>query len=510
MRNWSVMIYQYIPILLLLLGMSNGVYADILPVGTDLTIAIEARPMAAKKSQNYEKTWVTTCNTISKYFENRTGTIGRGSFSRISCLPKPTSLDKILKQPNKPSWVLMLSDTDARSGFEFFFIVGSKGLSQASQLMGPTNSFLADIKEPKYLKNICFYLLDQLPVFSLVTVKSETSSVTLDPQLDPEILPKEYILYTLRFDSKNQVWLPRAVGFAKPPEKKSAINNEWQVTLHKGVLSSNEPLFAHNSAGRGMLRKTFLDNLGSFFSKFGLQSLITGILSSLDSNLSGIRYGYPMLKSQDIISKSSMLSMFTEIRGGPLSGIRIYYDKTPLIKRTSSEQLVEHFGWSCLNLGWSFNIPVPLFASSVVHKFDFAPKIGVYNLDSLLAVTDESNVQQTANFTLKNAMNAGFETGVEHATKNLGLLRGWLAFNRSWGTQGATATRITSTKAGIDVYWNLLDIGKMKFKLLTFGSAESLRLSKDPPPADDESSVVAITDLSYNLVFLGAGATIAW
>ena len=505
MRGIAIRLIQ---VLLLLLGMTSDLYAQIQPVGTDLTIAIERRTLSADKTKTYRAEWTALCRTISKYFENRTGTIGRGPFTDVTCLDKATSLDAILNKKKVPSWVLLVSDTDTQSGFEIFYISKGKPISQASQLMAATDTFLADIKDPKYLKNICFYLLDQLPVFSLVTIKSDTASVVLDPQLDPELLPREYVLYTLRFDAKKKVWLPRPVGFARPPDNKSGA--EWPVTLQRGAFIGADPVFAHNAKGRGMLKKTLLDNLGSFFSKFGLKSLLSGFLASLDSNLSGIRYGYPMLKSKDIISKSSMLSMFTEIRGGPLSGIRLYYDKTPLIKRTVGNGLPERFGWSCLTAGWSFNIPVPKTFSSTIHKFDFAPKIGIYDLDSLLVVTDTKGEQHTADFALKNAMDIGFETGVEHATKSMGLWRAWLAMNRSWNTKSTSGTRITSTKAGLDAYWSLFKLGKTRFKLLTFGSFEELNLTKDPSPPGATITKVVITDLSYNLIFLGAGATLAW
>lgn len=241
------------------------------------------------------------------------------------------------------------------------------------------------------------------------------------------------------------------------------------------------------------------------------ETLVTPPKTALVSNLYGIRYASPLLKSKDIVSKAPMISMFAEFRNGAAKGMRIYYEKTPMVKQKTAEGEVARFAWSRLTLGWSLDIPVPQIFSSVIHKIDITPKLGIYNLDGLFNVTNEYGETEVAKFFLKDVSSIGFESGVEHGTQSMGLFRFWFAFYRSWGLTGATTIYATSLKTGIDFYWDLFEFQQTTFKILTFGSYESLDLKKeikDQPEVDN--SAMNINQLSYKLFFFGVGATLAW
>jgi hypothetical protein len=134
------------------------------------------------------------------------------------------------------------------------------------------------------------------------------------------------------------------------------------------------------------------------------------------------------------------------------------------------------------------------------------PQVGIYDLDCHLILLDPKGIAHPADFNLKRSPSFGAEMGVEHTTRRLGVLRGWMGLNHA---PNATATKasITSARAGVDMYWHVMEIGKMHLKLLTFGSFEDLKLSKEPPAAIE---MVAITDLWYQLALVGAGAAATW
>ena len=490
----------------------TSAFSNAIPVKLDLAIFLSTDKTMNGENSAYFQQWRQGCKLIKSYFENRELRFGAGPFQAVRCLTQPTTLDK-LYNAHQTSWALRVTDNTQLSGFEIFYLGGRRPLREAAQLSTPSPHFFDGLQDKKLVKSVSVLLQDQLPIYSLVRLLPLQKEIAVDSPLLPDPVPDAFVLYTLSFDPGAELWIVRPVGFIKPSGLSLTQTVKWEVTLHDGTTAGDTILFAHNAAGPGQIKDTMSDRLQSLLGKFGISAIYDQFLATLSSNLSGIRYGMPVYPALDLVGKSTMLSLFTEVRGGALRGLRLYYDKTPRVSEKTANGEPSYFGWSSLNLGWSFDLPLPAFSKDLVGRFDFQPKIGILSLDTRLAGTDEYGVVHTAAFKLNDAVNLGFECGLEREMFELAMLRGWTGLLYSSGTLGGNKTRFTSLSYGIDAYWDLRSWGPFRLKALTFISKESLSIGKtvrESPDKDLTDYRGEISNVSYELMFFGLGATVAW
>jgi hypothetical protein len=210
-----------------------------------------------------------------------------------------------------------------------------------------------------------------------------------------------------------------------------------------------------------------------------------------------------------VITETALLSALLEIRSGPLSGLRFYYDLTP---RAEKERygLTEHFEMSRTSLGWAWEIIPPESWQGLISRIDLQPKFGILSFDSKLAVQDNLGDYQLTSFEARRVLNLNAELGLEKESI------GWRT--RLWGSYSSAqaslvksnGVSVTSARVGFDVYMDLMKEEKWDLKALVFGFGERLLLQRDTKAIDDSSSDLAIRQFGFNLLFLGGGVTVSW
>ena len=484
------------------------------PLGLDLTIFLEAGGRwEATQDSTHRGAWRMACDNLKALFENPSGRFGHGPFSAVKCLDKPTTLDSFASGPQKPSWAMQVTDSDKQSGIAIYFMGAARPRLEAIQLATPSEKFMEGLTHKKAASGLALILQDDLPMFSLVRLTDDGRQLEVESPLLPDPIPAEFILYTLDFDQQGDFWAPVPVGYLKSENVGLSRDIRWKLTLHDGSFQKGQLLFAHNEQGRGSTRDSTGDRLSGLLGRFGIGSLIGGLMTALSQNLSGIRYGYPLPPNVDVVSKSKMLSLFTEVRAGPLSGLRLYYDTAPKITDVAASGEQVYFGWSAMEAGWAFNLNLPQWLAPVANRLDLQPRVGMISLDSKLAGQDQFGMQWVSQFKIELATVYGLEIGLERDFTKKSLLRVWAGALYSWSALGITQTKFLSLRSGVDFYWDLFDMGPFKFKGLLFGSMENLSIQKKfTLPADnkkiDRSGEIA--GVTYQLMFCGMGATIAW
>ena len=484
------------------------------PPGLDLTIFLEAGGRwESAKNPVYRNQWREACAGLKSIFANPEGRFGHGAFTSAKCLDKPTTLDELSRDRTRPSWAMRVLDNDLQSGIAIYFMGASHPRPEAMQEGSPSDKFMDGLTHKKVANALALLLEDALPMFSLVRVDDDARQIDVESPLLPDPVPVELVLYSLEFDSVADLWVPAPVGYIKSENVGLSREIRWKLKLHEGSFHKGQMLFAHNEQGRGMTQNANVSRLGALLSRFGVTSLIEGVVTALSQNFSGIRYGYPLLPPLDVVGKSKMLSLFTEVRGGALTGLRLYYDMAPKVTDVAVNGEQVYFEWSALEVGWAFNLNLPHWLNPVANRLDLQPRAGLITLDSKMAGSDQFGMQWAAEFKLDHAIVYGLEVGVERDLLGKSLLRGWTGALYSSSVLGIKQTNFMSVRAGLDLYWDLFDMGPLKFRGLLFGSMENLSIHKHfTVPADnakvDRGGV--ITDVSYQLIFCGVGGTIAW
>jgi hypothetical protein len=206
-----------------------------------------------------------------------------------------------------------------------------------------------------------------------------------------------------------------------------------------------------------------------------------------------------------------MLSVFSEIRSGPLSGLRFYYDKAPESNFVTEDGNQGYWGWSSLSLGWSFATPLPKFVKPILSQFDIYPKIGYLNLASRMTARDLDGNFYPIDLKIDKKLLLGLELGAEHPFLNSSLMRLWFSYSKMYDRQSAVSSAYSSLKTGLDFYWDLFSMGSTRLKFLTFGLFQydnlTGTLSLDERLNDIEKQTFPI---AYRLYFVGAGVTLAW
>ena len=484
------------------------------PLGLDLTIFLEADGRwSANKNPGYKIQWREACANLKTLFENPGGKFGHGPFTAVRCLNESSKLGDLKKMRPAPSWAMRVIDSDKQSGVEIYFLGAKNPRMEATQLGNASDKFLEGLTHKKVVTSLALLLQDRLPMFTLVNITDDDArQIELESPLLPDPVPDEFAVYSLQFDDANDIWAPRSVGYIKSGSSGLGSQIKWKLKLHRGSFEKGQMLFAHNARGRGKGSDAAEGRLSSLFKRFGVTALAEGLMTALSENITGIRYGYQLFPSLDVVGKSNMLSLFTEVRAGPLGGLRFYYDTAPKVNQLLPTGDQTYFGWSAINMGWAFGMALPEWLAPVANRFDLQPKVGLIKLDTRLGGVDDRGMAQTAEFKMNSPV-YGVEAGLERDLFSLALLRGWAGMLYSSSSIGSSKINFLSFRSGIDSYWDLTTIGPFKLKALVFGSMENLSINKQFNAPVDDSVVdrgAAITKVSYQMKFLGLGVTIAW
>ncbi len=236
------------------------------------------------------------------------------------------------------------------------------------------------------------------------------------------------------------------------------------------------------------------------------------IFGTLSSNYGGVRIGKSFIVDS-LLSKTFLVSALAEIRGGPLQGLRWYYDIVPQVKSTA-RGAPESFRLARASLGWSFDIDMPSPVSDYIKVVDFQPKIGLLDLKTNLVIQDTQNPPSDAvtslSFEARNVLDLAGELGFEQQTSNF-RARVWTSVSgAAFGVSNKEDVKVFSSRTGLDFYYDLLGLNlPFSTSLLAFGMFENLSLSKDPTKIQKVSGV-GISSISFSTFFLGGGLTLSW
>ena len=365
-----------------------------------------------------------------------------------------------------------------------------------------------------------------------LSIKPIRKGNSLEYKYSQADLPEELTAYHLDWNSKGSLWQSVVVGKSKLERNNSGGG---YYTLDDATLSAmkRRSVFLHRSEGpqNAKLRwavslKQATKNLDQAVSsgKFGefLQgiplNLLDSLLSSAASGYFGFRYGQQILPPEGelgrLLAKTKMISVLVEVRSGPLNGLRYYYDKLPEEKAkiemadgTTDEQYV---GFARHIIGYSFGLEL----SGFVDRITVDPKLGIWKFNARLpaATNENGDVTKLENFNLGRTFSLALETGIE-STSTWYVLRAWGGMDTGFSLL-KSGGKVSSYRFGLDAFLTAgpeipLFGASFKTTWILFYVFDRLNI-KIKENIELEAGEDAITGVSYNAAYAGAGVAISW
>ena len=520
-----------------------------LEIRFESTVTEKTNP--SKESAKKRKSqWRKVCKSLGNTLKVGGGAWGSGGFTTFTCKESPSKSKK-----KKSSWVLTLkqSDTEIVATVHHLSDRSAEPVEFAKQQFAYSEDFLLFLEDEEFVDMIALSIMDQLPFFMSIQLRKDEADETIFraryPRVGgsrerkfPLILPaKELTFYTLEVDEKTGLFKSRVAGTAKLERleptgesarrknrgKRNAIEGYAYYKLDDQAVKSARVgrLWGHNSQGRSRKSVETSKSIGvastkliDSASKGNLNSLLEGgfdlltnaLLDTAASGYVGIRYGKQILAGDPLLAKTSFFGLLSEIRGGPLGGLRIYYDYLPTATN-NLDGFKTSIGWSRLIFGTSLGFnPGFLF-----DRIDITPKIGMWSLSATLPTeqNEEGITIGVSDFKFKKQLSFGVEAGVEWQSP-IYLLRTWYGFDMalSLGKYGGSAVK--SNRFGLDSFVNTgpdfsVFGANLKTALLLFVIYESVELSS-PQVKNSPADAGEISGITYDGGYAGLGLAISW
>lgn len=455
--------------------------------------------------------WISFCDRLGKQLSIP----DRGFLSSYACDSSQSSV----APPSSPFlWQIQLTERKGSLELQLNFLLN--GVShKIRNLSFPTEAaVLNSLKDEALPALIARMLVESSPTGWAYGHANDKLSFDVQDQI--LLLPPDLFIYDLFFDEKEGLWLPRLRARMSRNEDEDREKIGYSIDTHYLPLESGETYWVRSlqySTERQVKYQKMITNAlkrakdlspseGSRKKKVAKGFVGEVLLDSFRSSYMGVRYGKSIIPSSSVVTQVSMISVFAEVGGGPLSGLRWNYDLFPRVKKASGAN-EEYFGLKRASLGWAFSFETPAFLRSLVTKIDVQPKIGLVDLSSRLSTpTPRGNV--SLDFDAKNIYDLALEIGAERSTR---WIRGrlWGAFNTAnIGLSDKAAVSVKSSRVGIDAHFDLFTSGDWNMNLLTFGALEHLEIAKDPKSLDDRTP--RLQSFTSNLYFAGIGFTLSW
>lgn len=493
------------------------------------------------------KTWLAACNVLGKSMFEGQGPWGLGVFSSYSCW-----LDekKISSGPTKnKTWTLEYKETDENV---FLVLSDPDHRKIAEVIMAPskwTTYFFAD---REFCDLMAMKLLDGMPAIGVLSKGAISSGGAFKSRYPyanvkggrkfPLVLPpKNIAAYKLFVDPATGVFSAETVGAAvlKSVDPETLLNDKtkatnkqekptseafvhWQATEELVSSNKDHAAFLHNQNGRNRrsadiqpaidAAQKILDTAaeGGVLSSV-LRGLRKGILATTASGYVGVRYGPQILPGDPLLAKTAFLGLIGEVRGGPVGGLRFYYDKVPMTT-VSQNEIETSIAWGRFIVGKSFGLNLSKF----IDRIDITPKLGLWNFHAKLPIeADESGqVIKAGAFDLDNAMSLALEAGIEWSSSWYSI-RPWYSFDGAGAISKVNKKRVTSNRIGLDSYWTAgpkFSLFSIPFKTtwLLFAVYETIGLTNNDPKSDLEDGESEITAIKFSSGYAGAGVAISW
>lgn len=539
---------------------------------------VEKRADIAEQAAKQRKAWPSACKAIGIALSVSQGPWGSGLFSKYSCELVDATGKKVTATPSAggpnpaPSpapqapWVLEIIDNGEQTAFVLNRARPAIELARAS--LPATEWNVEILSDGEFADLLAMVLLDQAPATTVFgkpfTKPTEKGIVNLRMPSTGEarerkfVLPdatKKFSIYRLRYNSIRGAWTSEIIGSAEYKDneeisyskqaKTKKHNNErivgrgaWEFDKDALAALAKEPksrFYAHNFEGPESqsvkLKAQLLDahqKMVSIAREGGLGKFLLGgydflknvIADTVATGYVGMRMGKQVIPGDPLLTKAVSVGVLGEVRGGPLEGLRVYYDYLPKIT-ADDNGFATSIAWSRLIFGASFGFS----PGWLIDRIDITPKIGMWSLVGDLAVRDPETdaVTGTEEFDFKQKFSLGLEAGVEWPRDDF-LVRGWYGFDTalSFGKYGGS--NVKSNRLGVDTYWKAgptFPIFGVPFKtaILAFYFYETVDLAK-PEVKQEQDELIAAGDTSANspLVdgltiiggYLGLGLAISW
>ncbi|MGE0173207.1 MAG: hypothetical protein AB7T49_10490 [Oligoflexales bacterium] len=437
--------------------------------------------------------WKKSCEHFGDAFSlsGQDGEIKFGLVTEFSCYLNTKLL--VGEKMDNADWILTMEDSTEEVFINLFYRPGGTGkrIMEASYAMNSSEKTIMALSDQRVARDIARMLLDLVPLTGTINL-AEASSGYLTPSQKLFPLPEEIAIYRLSYNVKAHRWLSYVVAKAK---KGTAKQDSYKVSYNEVLQPSERTLWFQDAKGKGKNFSAIEPQLNSSLQRYGLvPNFLSKIFTdSLAKGYAGLRYGFPVGNSDPLLSKTRMVGILAEIRGGPAEGVRWYWDFAPNVK-ADVDGAESSYTWSRVSFGWSFGFN-PNF---ILSRIDVQPRLGLMDFDAKLPITAEDGTVTQERFRLKNAMSLGLGGGAEWMSP-LFLTRLWANTDTSFDKKASVRTM----RAGLDIFIDFMRFSNfLESSLIAFFAAESINLKKE--------SENTIQGISYSLAFAGFGFTVTW
>lgn len=318
--------------------------------------------------------WKQACASLGAAFTVKKNFFHHGIASSYTCDAASSADAK--PQEIRSGWTLQITLDQGTSTIAMFYRNGAT--PEAKVVIATDAKIVKALRNLDVARHTAMVLMDDLPFARLVDGQSVKNSLSYTREnTDTNLVPMEkYTLFSMTYSSETNAWIPKVIGKVVLDEKSHPVANKnaspsnkgtpasagretwrWKVAL-SNPLTKNKVYWAQDARGRGANREALGEILKKELRKHGIEgSLVEDLLATFKTGYAGIRYGYPVVSGDSLVTKSAMIGILAEIRGGPLEGLRWYWDFAPEV----SEKVQDHemsFSWSRASLGWSFGFDV--------------------------------------------------------------------------------------------------------------------------------------------------------
>lgn len=455
--------------------------------------------------------WKEFCDKLSKHLLQTAqppGFLASATCQALGTVP-PVTPDKA----NAPFWQIQLIERKRFFDLETSVLTEKEGYQKLrAHSFKMEKDLLSSIKNDLVPLALARMLLEGLPTGWLYIHDASKSKISFNGSPDIPGLPADLLVYELSYDTSTKKWLPKVRASLKRTEEKKTAKKRvdtFQVAQTYLPLADKKAYWVQSSRGLNKRQKEYEAVLSKNMEGLSLLNFLDRLIfDSFESNYAGFRYGKSFLAGSSIVTETDLFSLLVEMRSGIFNGLRYYYDLTPEKVRGSGDTR-EFFSMSRGSVGWAFDFELPTFMQFLVSRVEVQPKFGLLDLKSDFKIKDEEGTEQSLNFNARNVYDLALELGVEKESYWF-RSRLWYSFSAAaFGLSNKSNVSVLSNKAGLDTYFDLINYGNWDINILAFVLAERLNLSKaNKDLAENED--LGISEVTFNLFFIGGGFTISW
>ncbi len=455
------------------------------------------------------KNWKEFCDRLGRGLT--INALTPGFLASYSCLPLG-----VVDQPSKaPPWRIRIIEQKRFFEVEVSYFHKPEGyLKVRSYNFRFEGSLLSNLKGEVLPVTVARMLAEGLPVGWSYLHDASKKEIEFKVGKDQPKLPKKILVYDLSYDSKRKIWIPAVRALLTQKSFKIADKNSrtetFEISQEYLPLKDKQRYWLQNGEGLSKQQADYEKAMGSQMKGLSLMSFLDRLIfDSFESNYAGFRYGKSFLIGESIVTEADLMTFLVEMRSGLFSGLRWYYDLSPE-KRRGVDGEAEFFSMSRASLGWAFDFEMPAPISLLVSRVEVQPKFGLLDVKTKFSVVDEEGQGTSLNFDAKNVYDLAIELGIEKESYWF-RSRLWTSFSAAmFGVSNPSKTSVISSKAGLDAYWDFIEWGNSwDINILTFALGERLTLGQEATFLGEEEQL-GISEVSFNLFFVGGGFTLSW